>query len=336
MCVDADNDGYGDNCDQGPDCDDNDPHNHTDEGCANCADADMDTFWSGCDVYDENKLGPDCDDNDANNHTDEGCAACVDADMDGFWVGCDAYNEDKPGPDCDDDNQGVGTEDGVELCNGLSENCAGEIDPLPAEEMCPTEGDPPNVTQWACDPPAPGEDGCKVLACDGFWHDLNADPNDGCECESTDYTAALETCGDAELAKLGVVSEGDTLQDLPLGVIPAIDNGVGNGAEDWYWVEFPADNRPDSGTIIVDFDVNDNDDYRFEVFRACDADPWSGGLVLEYGQGAPPALEWWFFDQPGKSSHNVAWPSKVYIRVFRVQNENTCSSYQLGVRRAGD
>ncbi|MEZ4379796.1 MAG: hypothetical protein R3A79_00490 [Nannocystaceae bacterium] len=336
VCVDADSDGYGDNCDLGPDCDDNDPHNHTEEGCANCADADADTFWTGCDLYDDEKLGPDCDDDDAANHTDEGCANCVDIDMDGYWVGCDAYIDGKPGPDCDDDNQGVGVEDGVEVCNGLSENCAGEIDPLPADQMCPTKGDPPNVAQWQCDPPEPGVDGCKVLACDMYWHDANANPSDGCECLSTDYSEALPACGEDGLAKLGTVSKGQELLDLPKGVVVDIDNGVGNGAEDWYWVEFPEQSRPSSGTIIVDFAANDGADYRFEVFRGCDEAPWANGLATAFGAGAPPALEWSFNDtnvNNAKYSNQVVWPSKVFIRVFRVQNDSTCSGYQLRVRR---
>jgi hypothetical protein len=323
----------------GPDCDDGDPYNHTEDGCANCADADADTFWTGCDLYDDAKLGPDCDDNDANNHSEEGCANCVDADMDGYWVGCDAYGDAKPGPDCDDDNKGVGIEDGLELCNGLAENCAGEIDPLPADEMCPAQGDPPNVLQWQCDPPAPGEDGCKVLTCAEYWHDLNADPEDGCECQSTDYSEALEGCTNAMVGYLGSFAEGDELPKGPSGVITALDNGVGNGAEDWYWAEFPDSSRPNSGTIVVDFDVNDGLDYRFEVFRSCDGNAWAGSLATSYGEGAPPALEWWFFDDKAvnaKYSNTVTWPSTVYIRVFRVQNENTCSDYRLRVRRLND
>lgn len=292
-CIDGDGDGYGENCSQGPDCDDADFNNYTDEGCANCMDVDLDDIWAGCDQYDENK----------------------------------------PGPDCDDNNNNVGLGDEVEICNGLAENCAGEVDPLPPDEMCPSAGDPPNVTSWLCEPPEPGTDGCKVGSCAEQWFDVNALADDGCECQGTDRTKSIDSCGDAMAGKIGSVTEGQTLDNLVVGTIPST-----SGA-DWYWIEFPQGPRPTSGIIKVTFAQNEGSDYRFEVFRACGQDPWAGGLADQFGAGAPPALEWWFRDNVApnaKYSNNIAWPSKVYVRVFRTQNDNSCSKYQLKVERANN
>lgn len=349
-CLDLDQDGYGENCEMGPDCDDNDYNNWTPDGCANCMDADGDGQWVGCDLFDENKPGEDCDDNDFNVYTEAGCANCVDEDMDDAWVGCDQYGDAKPGPDCDDDNPVVGLGDEQEICNGLAENCAGEVDNAPPDEMCPPEGvDAPNVDPmngWLCDPPAPGEDGCVIAQCTEQFFDLNGVVGDGCECEGTSRTESLAACSDAPQGDLGDVAEGEQLNGLPIGTIPELDNGVGALREDWYWVEFPENDaigtRPNTGSIQVDFAQNDGNDYRFEVYHSCQAVAFQNGLATAFGAGAPPTTEWSFFDNhtapidmpvPAFYTDDVSWPNKVYIRVFRVQNENTCNNYQLSVSR---
>jgi hypothetical protein len=276
--------------------------------------------------------------------TEAGCAGCVDNDRDGVWVGCDAYGDGKPGPDCDDDNPLVGADDEsvVELCDGLAQNCAGEIDPGTPNELCPSPGvDAPNVATWACNPPAPGEDGCVIAACENQFFNLDGLVEGGCECAGTSRTVSLGACGDAPEGYLGSVAEGTQLPNLPIGTIPIIDNGIGNGNEDWYRVQFPEaaaiGTRPNTGSIRVDFAVNNNNDYRFQVFRTCGGVAWSGGLATQFGSGAPPAREWWFFDNHATSAvNNIAWPEQVYIRVFRVQNTATCNTYQLRVQRVSN
>lgn len=52
-CVDADGDGFGTNCEAGPDCDDANGCVWTEVGCATCVDTDNDGVWVGCDVYGE-------------------------------------------------------------------------------------------------------------------------------------------------------------------------------------------------------------------------------------------------------------------------------------------
>lgn len=355
-CLDLDHDGYGINCDLGPDCDDTDYNNHTVDGCANCKDADGDHQWVGCDIFDEAKPGPDCDDNDFNVFTQAGCDNCRDTDGDNAWVGCDQYGDLKPGPDCDDDNPAVGVGDEKEICNGIAENCAGEIDNAPPNQMCPPEGvDAPNVAPmngWICDPPAPGVDGCKIANCVEQFFDLDNSVATGCECQGTPRTQSLGACSNAPQGMLGEpVLEGTQLNNLVVGTVPLIDNGVGAGAEDWYWVDFPEPGnpgeRPETGIIRISFAQNDNNDYRFQVFRTCNSVPFDGGLVTQYGPGAGNSgvREWWFFDDhpepvdmpdPLKYNNKTAWPAKVYIRVFRVQNDKTCSSYRLNVQRVSN
>ena len=338
-CIDNDGDGYGENCPAGPDCDDTNPHVWTEEACASCMDADGDGYWVGCDTYDSSKLGPDCDDNNPYVWTEAGCANCRDADGDGYWVGCDHYDENQPGPDCDDDNPLVGPDDSVEVCDGQAQNCAGEIDAGSPNSLCPTPGvSAPNVTSWLCQPPEPGVDGCVIAMCEDQFFDVDGLVEGGCECAGTSRQQSLASCGNAAEGLLGSVAEGGQLQNLPIGTIPYVDNGMGGGREDWYRVQFPlaAANgpRPFAGSIRVDFAVNTDNAYRFQVFRSCNAVPFNAGLATQFGVGAPPAREWWFFDSHATSQqNNIAWPEEVYVRVIRISHDATCSPYQLRILR---
>lgn len=315
------------------------PVDPTENPDPDCIDGDEDGFGEAC------QAGPDCDDADYNNHTDAGCASCKDGDGDGVWVSCDQYGADKPGPDCDDTNESVGAMDSQELCNGIAENCAGEIDPLPADQMCPTDGDAPNVGGiggWKCNPVAPGEDGCEIIGCSVGYYDANKTPADGCECVGTDRTKSLDACGPDPKGLIGVIAEGGVVPPLK-GVIGF--NGPGPGLEDWFSVDFPEamaqGARPNTGNIVVTFAVNPGDpsnpDYRFEVYRTCDGAAFGGGLANQFGAGAPPAREWTFNDGGATANPNyksdVPWPEKVFIRVFRVNNSGSCSEYTLQVSR---
>lgn len=307
-----------------------------------CQDMDEDGFGVDC------QAGADCDDNDFNNHTPEGCAGCKDADGDDWWVGCDQYGDDKPGPDCDDTNPEVGGMDAMELCNGKAENCAGEIDPLPADEMCPTNGTGDHVAGvggWKCNPVSPGEDGCEIIACDPGYFDADKGPDNGCECVGTDRTKSLAVCGDGPAGFKGKIAEGGMVGMIK-GTIPFVDNGPGEGLEDWYTVDFPEAMaigvRPNTGNIVVSFSSNPGDpmnpDYRIEVFRACNGAAFDMSLATQFGPGAPPAREWSFFDNhpnPGNPMYknDVVWPERVYIRVIRVNNSGTCGEYALNIAR---
>ncbi len=310
-----------------------------------CVDADGDGYGVDC------QLGSDCDDNDYNNHTPEGCANCKDADDDNWWVGCDQYGDDKPGPDCDDTNPEVGGMDAEELCNGKAENCAGEIDPLPADQMCPTTGNGDHVAGvggWKCNPVSPGEDGCEIAACEPGYYDADKGPDNGCECVGTDRTKSLDVCGDGPAGFKGKIAEGGSVGMIK-GVIPFIDNGPGMGLEDWYSVDFPEAMaqgvRPNAGNIVVSFSSNPGDpanpDYRIEVFRACNGAAFDMSLATQFGPGAPPAREWSFFDNhpnPGNPMYknDVVWPERVYIRVIRTNNSGVCGEYTLNIARTAN
>ncbi|NVB39710.1 hypothetical protein G6O69_17840 [Pseudenhygromyxa sp. WMMC2535] len=161
------------------------------------------------------------------------------------------------------------------------------------------------------------------------------------EC-ATSSDAVGSSCGQ-DNANYGSIAIGETLSDLPLGTIYMVDNGLGNGYEDWYRFDFPIDDanpRPSAGTASISFTTNDNEDYRFELFRDCGAQVYGQGLAAEFGSNAPPLLEWSFNDlDPGAEEQldyleMVLWPSTVWVRVFRTTNDQTCSQYQLEVTRS--
>lgn len=239
---------------------------------------------------------------------------CVDDDGDLHGEGCSA------GPDCDDAN-------------------------FNAWESCDTCVDADNDGYWVgCDQYGPDDPGPD---CD----DTNPEASDGadCECAVTPPDKAADSCAEGMAGSLGVVAEGGVLPPRK-GSITGIDNGPGNGQEDWYWVEFPEamamGNRPNAGKIVVTFAVNPGDpanpDYAFEVYTGCDKKPFEG-LGVTFGPDAPPAREWEFYDahlppnpNPNPNPNylnNVPWPSKVFIRVIRVNNNLSCSEYTLQVSR---
>jgi hypothetical protein len=173
---------------------------------------------------------------------------------------------------------------------------------------------------------------------DGDPTEGDGDGDPGCD---TPAGATGTSCGQ-EAGFKGPVAFGGSLADLPIGGISANDNGQGNGAEDWYRIEFPLDAnnpRPMAGMPSISFAVNQGGDYRFEIYRDCGAQVYGQGLASEFGSNAPPLLEWTFNDlDPGgleqlEYLENVLWPTSVWVRVFRTQNADTCSNYQLQATR---
>jgi hypothetical protein len=199
----------------------------------------------------------------------------------------------------------------------------------------PGDGDPGDGDPGDGDPgdgdPGDGDPG------DGDPGDGDGDDPIGC---MTDPNVVGSSCGQGS-AYHGAYALGEMNTDMPVGIIMSTDNGQGNGAEDWYQVDFPIDMnnpRPLGGIATINFAGNEGNDYRFEVYRDCGAMPYGQGLASEFGASSPPLTEWSFNDldlgeEQAAYVDNVIWPTTVWVRVFRFQSDGECSTYQLQVLR---
>jgi len=156
----------------------------------------------------------------------------------------------------------------------------------------------------------------------------------------TDPELVGSSCGQGQ-AYHGSYDIGAMSDSLPVGGIMTVDNGIGDGAEDWYQFEFPVGERPMGGTAKISFAVNDNNDYRFEIYRDCGQPAYGMGLATDFGEDAPPLDEWTFYDIQSMEEQleyvdNTAWPSSVWVRVIRFHNDGDCGNYQLQVERLAD
>ncbi|MFC1889379.1 putative metal-binding motif-containing protein [Thermodesulfobacteriota bacterium] len=150
------------------------------EGCPpTCTDADADGF-----AVEGGTCGPvDCDDADAlvNPDAAEFCGDGVDNDCDGFIDGddpdcpeCwdndgDGYDDEAcGGEDCDDTDPEVHPGN-LETCNGVDDDCDGQVDEGVTCEL-------PNATATCA-----GVSGCLIDFCDTGWANCDSDHATGCE-----------------------------------------------------------------------------------------------------------------------------------------------------------
>lgn len=178
-----------------------------------------------------------------------------------------------------------------------------------------------------CDDDDPNVNPAAAETCDGTDENCNDEIDDGCMCPDDGVSGNCNLPTD-----LGPVGVGDTVMGI-VGNIPA-DNGI-----DWYTVAFPlAAARPGMGTPTIEFEVNEGDQFFFDVVQnQCDA----GGVPCTSGgtDGAATVLTSWTFvdDDPGcctpPGDSMVPWPDPIFIRVQRSTMGPSCATYQLKITR---
>jgi hypothetical protein len=204
----------------------------------------------------------------------------------------------------------------VEACNGADDNCDGIPDNASSSVLCPPTA---NVAATVCG----GGAGCSIGACNANAVDVDGNYANGCEVVDEGNGGS---CGTAtSLGTLGVGAAVNTLSStIAIG-----------GSSDFFFVSFPPLGANGGGTPRIRFTRNDGSIFRFEVTSGCPAAPLGCGS----GGTATNLQEWAFVDDqsiPGPrqwSTRDVAWPSPVYVRVFRTTPGTSAAQYQLTLTR---
>ena len=202
----------------------------------------------------------------------------------------------------------------AEVCNGLDDNCDGLVD-NPATSICPAK---PNTTGTLCSSGA-----CQVSSCAAGTYDLNGFYGDGCECVDDNSPTTSAAC--TTPLNLGTIAYGAS-PTYRNGVIPL------SGYSDWYQVSFQAVAKGSScnnGTASISFSSNPSTQFKMEVMtNSCGVWPGCGTALDTY--------QFWDSHATGSPSdctggRGRAWPSAVYVRVYRVAGAVTCDTYQLSI-----
>ncbi len=211
-----------------------------------------------------------------------------------------------------------------------------------ATEASSTSG----ATSDSGNPSASGSDSGSASGTSTTTTPATSDPGTtapGTSTEATDGTTTTGTTGldcDDGLGNLcgnpydlGTIAEGETVMSQTSTIITA-------GVADWFQVAFPAINRPGGGTPSISFLQNDDDAFVFDVFTGmpCGGEAASCGEGGDENSQATNLTEYTYTDdQPDccapPDDSMVPWPGQLYIRVYRADEGDTCSAYQLTLSR---
>ena len=162
--------------------------------------------------------------------------------------------------------------------------------------------------------------------CNGQDDNCDGEIDNGCDCPEDGVSGNCNLPTD-----LGSVAAGGMTLSV-VGTVPQ------ESALDWYTVSFPAEGRPGQGMPAIEFAINDDNAFVFDVVSGqCQA---TGIPCGEGGHdGAGIGLDAWSFvdDEPGcctpPGHAMVAWPEQIYLRVYRTTPGASCGTYQLRVTR---
>ncbi|MBP6829583.1 MAG: hypothetical protein KA978_02310, partial [Deltaproteobacteria bacterium] len=209
-----------------------------------------------------------------------------------------------------------------EACTGSSAACPGDSF-VGAGTVCR-----PSINQPYCDPAevctgsgalCPGNTVIRsptTEVCDAVDNNCNGTVDEG----------SATTCGSA--INLGTLNVGGTLTRTEYIPAPV-------GSEQWYVVSVPQNaDFAQHGTGTPQITLTSGGAVRFEVQSSCGANMPCGS-----GGSATGLTHWAFSDTASAAgagaytSRAVAWPTTMYIRVYRVSATSTCANQTLTISR---
>ncbi len=237
------------------------------------------------------------------------------------------------GGDCNDGNAAVNPSK-TETCNGLDDDCNGQVD----------DGDDNDLCSLNHATPACNGGSCEIDSCDALYHDVDGLDSSGCECKEDSGESSGDTCNSA--ADLGILLDSGATTSISGNIVP-------EGDSDWF--KFTAtdllDVDCDKLNIEVVFVDNPDGQFVFDVYRGscnggdnlcigADAFSWATNFY-QGGLGECPC-----HPTPSYTSDDIVpapagnlckdQSATFWVRVYRSSGKPvSCSTYKIQVSNGG-
>jgi hypothetical protein len=218
-----------------------------------------------------------------------------------------------------------------EICNGLDDNCSGQIDEGNPNQLCAYKGPQPPNANWAC-----VNGMCELGACDpGYTAFPTGTPATGCACQID----ANEPNGSCAAAKnVGTVTS--------TGTTPIVIEGTLSSLTDIDYYAFTTTDVDEMTTnsyhVSISFTLPvTNDEFIMDVIRGtpCVDVPTGAGTAITSYDWCVNASNGTIGEAPcGPTgvNHCTDYSSPYYLRVYRQAAATpTCTEYQLTVTGGG-
>jgi hypothetical protein len=220
----------------------------------------------------------------------------------------------------------------AEVCNGLDDNCNGQVDEGDPNSLCAAKGAPPPHASWAC-----AGSKCGLGACNPGWtaYPAGGGVAAGCACQ-VDGNAPNQTCATAK--SVGTVTD--------VGGTPLTIQGTLSSDTDVDVYTFNTTDTDETTTnsyhVTITFtQPSPNNEFVMDVIRgtACSDTPTGAGVNIssyDWCVNASNATAGEAPCGPTDVHHCASHDSQYFVRVHRAAGvTGTCTPYQITVTGGG-